>query len=103
MTTQIPTPEQLTQRVRGALRAVLGPDLDTVADSDELRDKLGDLYDSLRAVECITRIEEEFGIEVDYVGHDVRYEFATPERIVRFVQWQLQDLAAINGVTAHDS
>ncbi|MQY20213.1 hypothetical protein NRB20_33110 [Nocardia sp. RB20] len=98
--TQTPSAEQISTRVRNTLRSVLGEALDAVADADELRERLGDRFDSLRAVECITRIEEEFGIEVDFVGHDVRYEFASLERIARFVNWQLEDQRAVEGSTA---
>lgn len=98
---QIPSPAQIGVRVRATVREVLGEALDAVTDTDELRDKLGDRYDSLRAIEGITRIEQEFGIEVDFVGHDVRYEFATLERIARFVRWQLEDLQTLNGAPAH--
>ena len=85
----------LAERVRTALTKQFGSILEPVADNDLLRDALGDRYDSLAALECICRIESEFGIEVDFVEHDVRHFFSTIELICAFVADQLEDLEAL--------
>jgi acyl carrier protein len=94
-TSELSTIDQTRARVRQALRVPLGDALDDLHDNDDLRETLGERYDSLRAMECISQIESEFGIEVDFVTHDVRYVFATVERISAFVQDQLEDQAVI--------
>lgn len=49
-------------------------------------------YDSLAALEFITSVEEEFGIEVDFVADDVRYSFSMPDRITEYVTDRLEDM-----------
>lgn len=49
-------------------------------------------YDSLAALELITSVEEEFGIEVDFVADDVRYSFSTLDRITEYVTDRLEDI-----------
>jgi acyl carrier protein len=86
-----PTGEQ----VRQALRGQLGDLIDPIADSDDLPTALGDRYDSLGAMECVSAIETAFGIEVDFVTDDVRHSFGTIGRITEFVQDKLDDLAVL--------
>ncbi|MFD4669605.1 acyl carrier protein [Lentzea sp. NPDC058450] len=95
--TDLPTLDQTRARVRTVLRDQVGDVLDGVADDDELRDVLADRYDSLAAMEFVSRIETEFGIEVDFVSHDVRFVFSTLSRISGFVQDLLEDNAALEG------
>lgn len=97
MTVTVPTEEQTRVRVRGALEPLLGEPLAAVADDDDLARALGDRYDSLTALECVSRVEAEFDIEVDFVEHDVRHVFATLSRIGAFVQEQLEDRAVLGG------
>lgn len=87
----VPTDDETRSRVRGLLQARHGDVMDLVADTDELPLALGDRYDSLNAMECIVAVESEFGIEVDFVAHDVRFSFSTIERISMFVREQLED------------
>jgi acyl carrier protein len=89
------TDDQLGTRVREVLRGQFGAAIDEVPADAELAERLQGSYDSLAALECVTRIETEFGIEVDFVGHDVRYWFATTGRIVRFVADRLEDRTAL--------
>lgn len=91
----VPADEEVLDRVRRTLREQFGAIFDPVGDDDELRAALGERYDSLAALECITRVEAEFGIEVDFVVHDLRYAFSTVRRICRFVRDQLEDLAVM--------
>jgi acyl carrier protein len=81
----------LEARVRDALVSVVGGSARHVATNAELRDSL-DGYDSLAAVETITAIENTFGITVDVVEDDVRYWFASIERITQLVDERLEDL-----------
>lgn len=83
------------------LRAVLGKVLDEVPEIPEIpedvpfTDCLGGRYDSLMALEFISAVEEEFGIEVDFVAHDVRYWFSEFRLVARFVADQLEDQAVM--------
>jgi acyl carrier protein len=90
-----PTGEQVREQVRQALRGQLGDLIDPVDDTDDLPTALGDRYDSLGAMECVSTIETAFGFEVDFVADDVRYAFGTIGRIVAFVQDKLDDLAVL--------
>ncbi|HYN94073.1 MAG TPA: acyl carrier protein [Pilimelia sp.] len=89
------TTDEVTARVRAVLAARLGEGFAAVADTDELRDALGDAYDSLSAMECVTAVEEEFGIEVDFVADDVRHWFGTVARMAMFVANRLEDAAVL--------
>ena len=42
--------------------------------------------------------QERFGIEVDYVGDDVRYWFETLEKMEQFVKERLEDTATLQAV-----
>lgn len=92
---QIPR-DEIASRVRAVLRGQFGPVADDLADDAELVNAIPG-FDSLAALETISRVEAEFGIEVDFVGHDVRYWFATPGRITRFVLDRLEDRAVLGG------
>ncbi|GAB1333079.1 acyl carrier protein [Streptomyces sennicomposti] len=51
-------------------------------------------FDSLAALEYVTAVEGEFGIEVDFVGDDVRYWFSTLDRTAAYVRECAEDQAA---------
>ncbi|MEV7541190.1 phosphopantetheine-binding protein [Streptomyces sp. NPDC089915] len=99
MTATVPTIDELTPQVRAALTPLLGDALDSVRDDAELTEVLGDRYDSLTALECVTAVETAFGVEVDFVAHDVRYGFATVGRIAAFVRDLLEDRTALDAVS----
>ena len=82
-------------RLRAALTARLGDTFARVADADVLRDVLGEGYDSLSAMECVPAVEEEFGIEVDFVADDVRHWFGSVELMCEFVTNRLEDAAVL--------
>jgi acyl carrier protein len=85
-------------RIRAAIAARLGDGLALVGDDEDLREALGDGYDSLTAMECIMAVEQEFGVEVDFVADDVRYWFATITRMSQFVSDRVEDAAVLGGV-----
>lgn len=87
----------LKRRVREVMRAQFGGPLDHVADGTPLPEGLGDRYDSLAVMECVTNVEEAFNIEVDFVQHDVRFFFSSIERITEFVGDRLEDQAIMGG------
>lgn len=91
------TAEDIHARVWAVLREQFGSAASALTDDGELVDVLTSGFDSLTALDTISRIESAFGIEVDFVGHDLRHWFATPARIVRFVSDQLEDQAALRG------
>ncbi|GGM13675.1 hypothetical protein GCM10010129_67160 [Streptomyces fumigatiscleroticus] len=95
MTTTVPALDDLTTQVRATLGPLLGDALTAVADDDDLARALGDRYDSLTALECVSRIEAAFDVEVDFVAHDVRYVFATVGRIASFVRDLIEDRTAL--------
>jgi acyl carrier protein len=87
----VPDAVQVRTRVWAVLRGQFGSVADSLTEDGEFVATLPDGFDSLAALETISRIESEFGLEVDFVAHDVRHWFATPGRIVQFVQDQLED------------
>ncbi|AUI58253.1 acyl carrier protein [Amycolatopsis sp. BJA-103] len=93
----VPTLDSLRTRTRAVLAGLFGPEIDDLPADAPLPETLGDRYDSLGAMECVTAMEKEFGIEVDFVEHDVRYTFAQMDRIAEFVHAQLEDQAAFGG------
>jgi acyl carrier protein len=84
-----------TDQIRSVLQKHIGDPVTGVADDDDLATVLGARYDSLTAMECITAIEVEFGIEVDFVAHDVRHWFASIDRMATFVGRELEDRALL--------
>ncbi|MFD6069985.1 MULTISPECIES: acyl carrier protein [Amycolatopsis] len=93
----VPTLETLQTRTRAVLAALFGPEINDLPADAPLPETLGDRYDSLGAMECVTAMEKEFDIEVDFVEHDVRYTFAQLDRIAEFVHSQLEDQAVFGG------
>lgn len=91
----IPAYDETLTRVREVLAELLGDGLKSAAHDQPLTEALGDRYDSLAALECVSRVEGAFGVEVDFVAHDVRYSFATLGRIAEFVQGELEDRAVL--------
>ncbi|MEU9100005.1 phosphopantetheine-binding protein [Streptomyces sp. NPDC048361] len=99
MTTTVPALDELTTQVRAALSPLLGDALAAVADDADLARALGDRYDSLTALECVSRVEAAFGVEVDFVAHDVRHTFATVGRIAAFVRDLIEDRTALEATS----
>jgi acyl carrier protein len=91
--------ENVHARVWTVLREQFGPAADELTDDGEFVNVLTAGFDSLTALDTISRIESEFSVEVDFVGHDVRHWFASPARIVRFVCDQLEDQAALGSTS----
>lgn len=87
--------DEVQEQIRALLRRTIGDPVDGLSPDDDLAGALGDRYDSLTALECITAVESRFGIEVDFVAHDVRYWFATLGRMTTFVRDQLEDQASL--------
>ncbi|MFJ6556469.1 acyl carrier protein [Streptomyces luteogriseus] len=95
MTTTVPSPEQIHDRTRSVLATRIGDAFTAVPSDADLQQALGERYDSLTAMECISAVESEFGIEVDFVADDVRHWFSSVERMVRFTHERLEDTAAL--------
>ncbi|GAA2264357.1 hypothetical protein GCM10010415_30380 [Streptomyces atrovirens] len=91
----IPDSDQILTRLRTALTVPLGDAVRGVDPDADLAETLGERYDSLAAMECITTVETHFGVEVDFVADDVRHVFSTLSRIAEFVQGRLEDDAAL--------
>ncbi|MFD3539183.1 acyl carrier protein [Streptomyces sp. NPDC058662] len=87
--------ESVHTRLRVLLASRLGAEFASVPDDTDLRAALGDGYDSLTVMECISAVEGEFDIEVDLVGDDVRHWFATVGRMSRFVADRLEDAGVL--------
>jgi acyl carrier protein len=90
-----PSTQVLQQSVRAVLQRRLGDAIDPVGIDEKLAEALGGRYDSLTALECITAVEEEFGVEVDFVAHDVRHWFSTIALMAQFVHDELEDRAVL--------
>ncbi|GLF97028.1 acyl carrier protein [Streptomyces yaizuensis] len=91
----VPTCAELRDLIRAVLAPRLGDAFQDVPDDAELQTALGDRYDSLTAMECVSAIEGSFGIEVDFVTDDVRHWFSTVERMTAFTHDRLEDAAAL--------
>ncbi|MBN9801330.1 acyl carrier protein [Pseudonocardia sp. UM4_GMWB1] len=89
--------EDVIGRVRSVVATALKVDLDPVGADDDLAEALGGRYDSLAALEAVTAVENEFGLEVDFVSDDVRHWFSTIGRMSGFVRERLEDRAALGG------
>lgn len=90
-----PKDDDLRRAVRDVLRRRLGAAIDDVAPDQPLAEALAERYDSLTALECVTAVEAEFGIEVDFVTDDVRHWFSTIALTARFVGQALEDRAML--------
>ncbi|WP_411970304.1 acyl carrier protein [Saccharothrix longispora] len=77
-------PEAIVGRLRAFFASVL-PEIDLEPDQDYFA--LG-LVNSLLALELVTRVEKEFGIEVDVEDLDLD-NFRTMDRIAAFVRGKL--------------
>ncbi|OLR92680.1 acyl carrier protein [Actinokineospora bangkokensis] len=81
---------ETTARVRAVLERRFGDAGRTVGATADLATALPN-FDSLAALEFVTAVEDEFGVEVDFVGDDVRYSFSTVDRVVEYVVERLED------------
>ncbi|OUD02909.1 acyl carrier protein [Streptomyces swartbergensis] len=84
---------EISNRVLAVLEKRFGDAARTLAADADLSDALPG-FDSLAALEYVTAVEGEFGIEVDFVGDDVRYWFSTLGRTTEYVRDRVEDMAA---------
>lgn len=80
----------INTRVLTVLEKRFGDAVFSLSVEDELSEALPG-FDSLAALEFVTAIEEEFDIEVDFVGDDVRYSFSTLDRVTEYVCERVED------------
>jgi acyl carrier protein len=84
---------EIGNRVRAVLEKRFGDAARALPADADLTDALPG-FDSLAALEYVTAVEGEFGIEIDFVGDDVRYWFSTLGRTTEYVRERIEDLAA---------
>ena len=82
----------IATKVRTVLGRQFGDLARTVDAASDFADSLPS-FDSLAALEFISAVEDEFGIEVDFVGDDVRHNFSTVDRVVMYVAERVEDAA----------
>lgn len=80
----------IATRVRRVLERQFGQAGRTVDTNANLSENLPS-FSSLAALEFISSVEEEFDIEVDFVGDDVRHNFSTLTRVVEYVAERVED------------
>jgi acyl carrier protein len=80
----------MEQRVRTVTERMFGVAARSVNAGASLADTLPG-FTSLKALDLIMAMEEEFGIEVDFVSDDVRHTFSTLHNIANYVQERLED------------
>ncbi|NHD19425.1 MULTISPECIES: acyl carrier protein [unclassified Actinopolyspora] len=97
MTENIDDDKNTENRIREVLRSLFGAEATEILADAQLRDSLSGGYDSLGALECITAVEKEFGIEVDFVADDVRHAFSSIANMTRFVRDRMEDMAVFKG------
>ncbi|MFF9623981.1 acyl carrier protein [Streptomyces griseosporeus] len=84
---------QIHDRVRTVLEKRFGDAARALAPDADLSAALPG-FDSLAALEYISAVEGEFGIEVDFVADDVRHWFSTLDRTATYVRERIEDQAA---------
>lgn len=84
---------EINNRIQAVLEKRFGDAARALSGDADLTDALPG-FDSLAALEYVTAVEGEFGIEVDFVGDDVRYWFSTLGRTTEYVRERVEDLAA---------
>lgn len=84
---------QIHDRVRTVLEKRFGDAARALAPDADLSAALPG-FDSLAALEYISAVEGEFGIEVDFVADDVRYWFSTLDRTATYLRERIEDEAA---------
>ncbi|WP_432011214.1 phosphopantetheine-binding protein [Streptomyces sp. HD1123-B1] len=84
---------EISTRVLTVLEKRFGDAAHALAPDADLSDTLPG-FDSLAALEYVTAVEGEFGIEVDFVGDDVRYWFSTLDRTALYIHERVEDQAA---------
>ncbi|CAM5710985.1 acyl carrier protein [Streptomyces viridifaciens] len=84
---------EITTRVLTVLEKRFGEAARALAQDADLSMALPG-FDSLAALEFVTAVEGEFGIEVDFVGDDVRYSFSTLDRVAEYVRERVEDQLA---------
>ncbi|MEU2711960.1 acyl carrier protein [Streptomyces sp. NPDC007205] len=93
MPTADPTLTEVNARLLTVLEKRFGDAAHALAPDADLSERLPG-FDSLAALEYVNAVEGEFGIEVDFVGDDVRYWFSTLERTAAYVHERIEDQAA---------
>ncbi|MGW2479503.1 acyl carrier protein [Streptomyces sp. NPDC001571] len=84
---------EIGARLTHLLAKRFGEEARALSPEADLSDALAG-FDSLAALEYVTAVEGEFGIEVDFVGDDVRYWFSTLGRTAEYVRDSVEDQAA---------
>ncbi|MEU1941245.1 acyl carrier protein [Streptomyces sp. NPDC059474] len=84
---------EINTRVLAVLEKRFGDAARALASDADLSSALPG-FDSLAALEYVNAVEGEFGIEVDFVGDDVRYWFSTLDRTATYVQERVEDQTA---------
>lgn len=84
---------EISARIENVLAKRFGDAARSLPPRADLSDALPG-FDSLAALEYVTAVEGEFGIEVDFVGDDVRYWFSTLDRTAEYVRDRVEDQAA---------
>ncbi|MCC5670643.1 acyl carrier protein [Nostoc sp. CHAB 5784] len=85
----------IQDRVRQTLSEVFGQPIEKQYDQTLLRDIPDISYDSMTALECVSAIEQEFGVTIDMIEDDVMYNFQSVENIQAFVEKKLADNYAL--------
>ncbi|MET9954792.1 acyl carrier protein [Streptomyces sp. NPDC006339] len=93
-TAATPSDAEIADRVRSAVRSVVGSELAPADDALELAPRF-DAYDSLGVLDCVGAVEREFGIAVDLVDDDLRTTFVSVAAISALVRRKLDDQAVL--------
>jgi len=94
-----------TEEILPRLRALLArqfSEAGSAPDDLPLPDALGERYDSLAALEFISAVENEFGIEVDFVADDLRHWFSQLTLAATFVARALEDVAVLGSPSSKE-
>ncbi|ANS70723.1 hypothetical protein SLINC_8499 [Streptomyces lincolnensis] len=84
---------EISNRVLAVLEKRFGDAARALTADADLSDTLPG-FDSLAALEYVNSVEGEFGIEVDFVGDDVRHWFSTLGRTTEYVRERVEDMTA---------
>jgi acyl carrier protein len=82
--------DDIRRQVRTAVGAIVCTELDPTADNDSLNAQY-ERYDSLGVIDCVGRVEQQFGISVDLIDDDLRSTFVSVASISALVRSKLAD------------